>query len=82
MALGMVFSHHHFALLVADGKNHRILVVNPGDGSVRHVVQFSPEMGVIANLCLYQGQIIVHHNDAENEKVSLLSLGADNVFVH
>ncbi len=68
--LGMVYSPVHQALLVADGCNHRVLVLNPKDGSVRQVLQFSSDMGCLAELCLYQEQIAVLHHDGEHVKVS------------
>ncbi len=69
----MVYSPGHQALLVVDGTNHRVLVVNPGDGSVRQVVQLSAEMGSVAELCLHNQQLVVHHLQGRKVSVSYFS---------
>ncbi len=70
---GMVYSPDHQALLVADGWNSRVLVVNPGDGSVRQVLPLCADMGVVWELCLHNQQLVMHHTDAGREKVSYFS---------
>ena len=72
---GMVYSPDHQALFVADGGNHRVLVVNPADGLVRQVVQLSADMGDIWDMCLYNQQVVVHHGGSHlGVKVSYFSL--------
>ncbi len=71
---GMVYSPAHQALLVADGVNHRVLVVNPGDGSVRQVVQLGADMGYVWDLCLHNQQLVVHHGCGAVEELSFFSI--------
>ncbi len=74
---GMIYSPHHQALLVADGANCRILVVTPGYGVVRQVVELSPGVGAVWELCLHNEQIVVFHLHGGKVKVSFLSLAAE-----
>ena len=72
---GMVYSPDHQALLVADGRNSRVLVVNPGDGSVRQVVQLGADVGCVSELCLHNQLLVVHHtDDGHTHKVSFFSI--------
>ena len=68
--LGMSYSPHHNALLVADGINCRILVLNPQNGSVRQVMPLGGDIGVVAELCKIHKQIVVHHH-LKNRKVKV-----------
>ena len=71
----MVYSPGHQALLVADGGNHRVLVVNPGIGSVIQVLQLGADVGVVAELCLHNQQLVVHHtDDGHKMRLSYFSL--------
>ena len=71
---GMVYSPAHQALLVADGCNSRVLVVNPGDGSVRQVVQLGAEISATWEQRLFNNQLVVNHTDFHKEKVSFFSI--------
>ena len=71
---GMLFSPQHKVLLVADGRNCRVLVLHPEDGSHLQTIQLDREMGVIAELCLHQNKLVVHHHDGRKEKVSYFSI--------
>ena len=71
---GMVFSSRGpQALLVADGKNHRLLVVNSGDGSVRQVVPLD-QVSTAVDLCVYNQKVIVLHFEAGKAKISFFSI--------
>ena len=72
---GVLFSPQHDALLVADGKRCRVLVLHPRDGSHLKTIQLGWVMGVIVHLSWYHYQILVHHVTADKkEKVSLLEI--------
>ncbi len=71
---GMVYSPAHQALLVADGCNSRVLVVNPGDGSVRQVVQLGAEISATWERRLLNNQLVVNNTDFHKEKVSFFSI--------
>ncbi len=55
---GCVYVPKYQALLVADGENCRILVVNPKNGKVAKSFKF-PDLGQILDLCLASDQICV-----------------------
>ena len=71
---GMLFSPQHQVLLVADGRNCRLLVLHPGDGSHLQTIQLDREMDVIAELCLHQNKLVVHHHAGRKVKVSYFSI--------
>ena len=71
---GMLFSPQHQVLLVADGRNCRVLVLHPGDGSHLQTIQLDREMDAIIELCLHQNKLVVHHNAGGKEKVSYFSI--------
>ena len=71
---GLLFSPQHQVLLVADGWNCRVLVLHPGDGSHLQTIQLDREMRVIADLCLHQNKLVVHHYDDHKHKVSYFSI--------
>ncbi len=71
---GMVHSPALDALFVADGNNTRILVLNPGDGSLRQELPLDQKMGGIGNLYLSYDQLIVHHHAEGKVKVSVFRL--------
>ena len=58
---GLLFSPDHQVLLVADGWNSRLIVLNPEDGSVLQTIQLDYQLGAIFNLCIHQQHLIVHH---------------------
>ena len=70
---GMLFSPQHQVLLVADGRNCRLLVLHPGDGSHLQTLQLDREM-CITELCLHQNKLVVQHNAGGKEKVSYFSI--------
>ncbi len=67
---GLLFSQSHNALFVADGRNTRILVINPGSGCVRQVLPLDPEMSEVRGLCGREGQLFVRHCANQEVKVS------------
>ena len=71
---GMLFSPQHQVLLVADGRNCRLLVLHPGDGSHLQTIQLDREMRIIVELCLHQNKLVVHHYTDGKEKVSYFSV--------
>ena len=71
---GMLFSPQHQVLLVADGRNCRVLVLHPGDGSHLQTIQLDREMNVIAELCLHQNKLVAWHHDGRKVKVSYFSI--------
>ncbi len=71
---GVVYSPNLHALLVADGNNTRVLVVNPDNGSIRQVVQLHADVGMVSELCLHNQQLIVRHSAGKKEKVSFYVL--------
>ncbi len=63
------------ALFVADGRNKRLLVLNPGDGTLRLSVPLVEHVGVMWGLCIHGNQLLVHHGFSNTtEKVSYFSL--------
>ena len=71
---GLLFSPDHQVLLVADGRNSRLIVLNPHDGSVLQTIQLDYQLGVIANLHIHQQQLIIRHTVDNKVKVSYFSL--------
>ena len=67
---GLLFSPQHQVLLVADGKNCRVLVLHPRDGSHLQTIHFSGEMGVTVELCLHKNELVMHHHAGDKEYVS------------
>lgn len=57
---GVMFIPKYEALLVCDGENSRILIVNPKNGKL--VKHFSfPDMGCILDACMYNDQVAIWH---------------------
>ena len=72
----VVYSPGHQALLVADGPNCRILVLNPKDGSLKQVIGLSKNMGGIVEMCVHENKVVVIHCEAGDRfKISSFSLG-------
>ena len=63
MAL-LLFHPEHNVLLVADGDNKRVLIVNPATGGLIQTIDL-PDMGDIWALGLYKDQIVMLHGDAD-----------------
>ena len=70
---GMMYSPQHDTLLITDGINCRVLVLNSHDGSVRQVISLSDDM-CVTELCLYEKQVVMQHNVDNKEKVSYFSI--------
>ena len=58
---GMVYSHRHNVLLVADGKNKRLLVLQPTGGSCLQTIDVSSQVDCVWFPHIYGDQLIVHH---------------------
>ena len=71
---GMVYSPPHDALLVADGANCRILVLNPKDGSVRQVVPLDNNIGVVSELSLCNTQVVIRHTQSSKVFISYFAI--------
>ena len=71
---GMLFSPQHQVLLVADGRNKRVMVLHPGDGSHLQTIQLDREVGVIIEMCLHQNKLVVRHTAQSKVKVSYFSV--------
>ena len=69
---GLLFSPQHQVLLVADGTNKRLLVLNPGNGSHLQTIQLGHVLDddVITELCLHQNKLLVRHNAESKVRVS------------
>lgn len=55
----LLFSQQHHVLLVADRYSYRILVLNPGDGSLLQSIQLPPEVGEPFNMWWYRDQLVL-----------------------
>ena len=72
---GMVYSPKHQALLVADGPNRRILVLNPKDGSQLQIIPFREGISVLVHMHLHKDNLIVLYLDPQNkDKVSYFAI--------
>ena len=71
---GMLFSPQHQVLLVADGRNSRVLVLHPGDGLHLQTIQLDQEMGTIWEMSFHQNKLVVSHHDDSTHHVSCFSV--------
>ena len=72
---GMVFSPKHQALLVADGPNRRIIVLNPNDGSQLQIRPVGDAISVLVHISLYKDKLILLYLGPENkDKVSYFAI--------
>ena len=60
---GTLYSPQHQVLLVADGRNCRVLVLHPRDGSHLQTVRLDREMRKIRHLYFHENELVVHHHD-------------------
>ena len=73
--LGMMYSPQHDTLLIADGNNCRVLVLNSHDGSVRQVIGLRKDMGDIWEISSHMDQILIHHLKKNRKlKISYFSI--------
>ena len=71
----LLYSHRHHCLLVADGHNCRILVLNPDDGTHLQTIHLPLGGDYVINLSIHGDQLLVHHVSArQEEKVSYFSI--------
>ena len=61
-------------VLVCDGWNHRVLVLDPRDGSHLQTIPFREDLGDVKHLCLYEDGAILCHTAGSSCKISHLSL--------
>ena len=71
---GTLYSSRHQALLIADGRNRRVLVLEPQDGSHLQTIQLDQETGVIIELCLHQNKVVMFHTAGSREKISYFAI--------
>ena len=71
---GLVYLTQQDVLLVSDGSNTRVLVLDPRDGKHRQTIDLPEEMGEIDNMFLVQDDIVMGHMLDCTFKLSFLSL--------
>ena len=67
---GMLLSSNHRRLLIADGRNSRVLVLHPLDGSHVQTIHFGFETGATHELSLHENKIVLFHRDEHQHKIS------------
>ena len=70
---GVLFSARHSVLLLCDGDNKRILVLDPKDGSHLQTIELH-DMGFIYHLCPHHGKFIMFHSNPGTYKLSYFSV--------
>ena len=58
---GMVYSNKHDALLICDGDNERVLVLDPRDGSHLQTVPLPHRTGPVYDVNLHDDQVVLLH---------------------
>ena len=73
---GTLYSSQHQALLIADGRNCRVLVLHPQNGSHLQTIglQLDQERKVTVELCLHQNQFLILYRGGNQEKISYFSI--------
>ena len=71
---GLLFSVQHRVLLVADGRNSRVLVLHPGDGSHLQTIQLDKAVDTVYELGIHSNKLVIFHRAGLEEKVSYLSI--------
>ena len=71
---GLFFSPDNQVLLVSDGVNNRVIVLNPQDGSVLQTIQLDYQLGPLWHLFLHQNKLIIHHPIGGKQKVSYFAI--------
>ena len=59
--MGLLYSPKHKSLLVCDGWNHRILVLDLKNGSHIQTVSFNSDVGDIKEMSFYEGNAVMCH---------------------
>ncbi len=57
----LVYLAEQQTVLVADGRNHRVLVLADSDGALTNVIDFPREMGVAVKLVLDRNYVALQH---------------------
>ena len=70
---GLFYSPKHQSLLVCDTINSRLVVLNPCDGSVLQVIPL-PGLELPYQLCLYEGNIIVHNGFSRRTQINVFNM--------
>ena len=74
----MIYLRRQNRLLVADGQNKRILVLNPEDGTYEDCIDMSdpkigrPDIGRIRGMILSHGQVVIRHGTTNNNKIAFV----------
>ena len=71
---GLLFSAHHQVLLVADGRNHRVLAIHPRDGSHLQTIQLDQSVDAVYELGVHTNNLVMFHRVGLVEKVAYLSI--------
>ncbi len=71
---GLFYSAKHRAVLVCDGGNPRVLVLDPRDGSHHQTLELPDNLGEILDMCLHLDQVILQHRTQSKEKLSFFSI--------
>ena len=73
---GVVYSPRHTTLLVCDGSNQGIVVLEPESGKVREAIQFDRrKIGGIADLCLCGDHaVMLHDQTGSSIKITFLDI--------
>ena len=64
-------------ILVADGSNHKILVLNPNDGSYMHSIALFDNVGSLSEIALCGETIILLHSVKHKEKISFYTISGE-----
>ena len=71
---GLLFSPQHEVVLVADGDNHRFIVLHPRDGSHLQTIKLEPDVRDVYEFGFHENKLIVHHHGKGKHKVSFFSI--------
>ena len=71
---GVVYSHKYDVLLVADGSNQRILVLQPESGEHLKTIGLSSDVVSALQLFLHRDQLILEYGDHSKIKLSFYSV--------
>ena len=69
---GLIFSAEHKVLVVPNGTNERLLIVDPGNGHLMQAIDL-PDMGRIYSVSMSNDQIVMLHADKQY-KISYMYL--------
>ena len=73
----LLYSSRHDALLVADGRNSRVLFLDPLNGAHVHTISL-PALGYIVGLWFYDKAqtIVIHHLAESHPRISCFSINS------